>query len=150
MISLPIVTVRRHAPCSGLRSLNLSKHRTSAGQAPAPAGAAERSDEEAGDELDDALERPSRSARKRAAEALQKLGVALTRLRPAQLRSLQQQLQLPETLFEALLEAQRLRSRVALARQRQYIGRLMRTVDGAPIERALTEFSRSGDAKMAR
>lgn len=67
-------------------------------------------------------------------------------MRPAQLRSLQ----LPETLLEAILEAQRLRSRVALARQRQYIGRLMREVDAEPIERALAEFSRSGDAKMPR
>ena len=67
-------------------------------------------------------------------------------MRPAQLR----QLQLPQALLEAILEAQRLRSRVALARQRQYIGRLMREVDAEPIERALAAFSRSGDAKMLR
>lgn len=67
-------------------------------------------------------------------------------MRPAQLRALP----LPETLLEAILEAQRLRSRVALARQCQYIGRLMREVDAEPIERALAEFSRSGDAKMPR
>jgi len=67
-------------------------------------------------------------------------------MRPAQLR----QLALPESLLEAILEAQRLRSRVALARQRQYIGRLMREVDSEPIERALAEFSRSGDGKMPR
>ena len=67
-------------------------------------------------------------------------------MRPAQLR----QLRLPEILLEAILEAQRLRSRVALARQRQYIGRLMREVDAEPIERALAEFLRSGDAKMPR
>src|SRR5580658_1276840 len=42
-------------PLQRLKEPHLSKHRTSAGQAPAPAGAAERSDEEAGDELDDAL-----------------------------------------------------------------------------------------------
>jgi ribosome-associated protein len=71
-------------------------------------------------------------------------------MRPAKLRELQQQLRLPEPLFEALLEVQRLRSGPALARQRQYIGRLMRDVDAAPIERALAQFSRSGDAKMAR
>ena len=99
---------------------------------------------------DEALERPSRSARKRQAEALQKLGVGLTRMRPAKLRELQQHLQLPEALFEAILEVHRLRSGPALARQRQYIGRLMRAVDPLPIERALTEFSRSGDAKMRR
>jgi ribosome-associated protein len=98
----------------------------------------------------EACDRPSRSARKRQAEALQKLGVGLTRMRPAKLRELQQHLRLPEPLFEALLEVHRLRSGPALARQRQYIGRLMRAVDAAPIERALAEFSRSGGAKMAR
>ncbi len=46
-------------------------------------------------------------------------------------------LDLPEELLEAVLEAQRLRSRAALARQRQYIGKLMRQIDVAPIERAL-------------
>jgi ribosome-associated protein len=71
-------------------------------------------------------------------------------LRPAQLLQLQRQLQLPEILLEAILEAQRLRSRVALARQHQYIGRLMRDVDAEPIERALAAFGGSGDAKMPR
>jgi ribosome-associated protein len=102
---------------------------------------------DAGDESE---QRPSRSARKRQAEALQKLGVGLTRMRPAKLRELQQHLHLPEALFEALLEVHRLRSGPALARQRQYIGRLMREVEPEPIERALAEFSRSGDAKMPR
>jgi len=95
-------------------------------------------------------ERPSRSARKRQAEALQKLGVGLTRMQPAKLRELQQHLHLPDALFEALLEVHRLRSGPALARQRQYIGRLMRGVDPLPIEQALAQFSRSGDAKMRR
>jgi ribosome-associated protein len=71
-------------------------------------------------------------------------------MRPAKLRELQQHLQLPEALFEAILELHRLRSGPALARQRQYIGRLMRDVDPVPIERALAEFSRSGDAKVHR
>ena len=86
----------------------------------------------------EALERPSRSARKRDAEALQRLGVELTRLKPSQLQALT----LPESLLEAVLEAQRLRSRAALARQRQYIGRLMRDIDPAPIERALAAYQR--------
>jgi ribosome-associated protein len=103
--------------------------------------------DDAGDEAD---ERPSRSARKRQAEALQKLGIGLTRMRPAKLRELQQHLHLPEPLFEAILEVHRLRTGPALARQRQYIGRLMREVEAEPIERALAEFCRSGDAKMPR
>ena len=79
-------------------------------------------------------QRPSRSARKREALALQELGVRLTLLKPAQL----QQLPLPEQLLEAVLEAQQLKSRAALARQQQYIGKLMRALDAAPIARALS------------
>jgi len=78
--------------------------------------------------------RPSRSARKREALALQELGVRLTLLKPAQL----QQLPLPEQLLEAVLEARQLKSRAALARQQQYIGKLMRALDAAPIARALS------------
>jgi len=80
-------------------------------------------------------DRPSRSARKRQAEALQQLGVRLVALKAGELAALN----LPEPLLEAVREAQRLRERSALARQRQYIGRLMRAIDPAPIEQALAE-----------
>jgi ribosome-associated protein len=83
-------------------------------------------------------ERPSRSARKRSAEALQKLGEQLVTLRAAELAALA----LPETLLEAIEAARRIHSRGALARQRQYIGRLMRDIDPAPIERALQQRNR--------
>ncbi len=79
--------------------------------------------------------RPSRSARKRDAEAMQKLGERLIALKPVQL----QRFGLPPELLEALLEAQRLRSRAALARQRQYIGRLMRETDALPIVQQIVE-----------
>jgi ribosomal 50S subunit-associated protein YjgA (DUF615 family) len=81
-------------------------------------------------------QRPSRSARKREALALQELGVRLTSLKPAQL----QQLSLPEQLLAAVLEAQQLKSRAALARQRQYIGKLMRMLDPEPIAGALSRL----------
>jgi ribosome-associated protein len=85
------------------------------------------------DESDDLADRPSRSARKRAAEYMQKLGVHLVTLRETQLDGLG----LPEELRVALREARRLRGQSALARQHQYIGRLMRSLDAAPIEAAL-------------
>jgi ribosome-associated protein len=94
-------------------------------------------------------ERPSRSARKRNAEALQRLGERLLGLRPQQLL----RLALPAELLEVILETQRLRSRSAHARARQYIGRLMRDIDPAPIERALAEHapeSKGRDGKMPR
>jgi ribosome-associated protein len=93
-------------------------------------------------------ERPSRSSRKRAALAAQKLGEALLQLKPAELDALG----LPEELRAALAEARRLTSRAALARQRQYIGRLMRDVDPEPLERALAARpgTRLPRAKMPR
>jgi ribosome-associated protein len=82
---------------------------------------------------DGGAERPSKSARKRAAHAAQDLGEALLRLPEAELTALE----LPEALHEALRAARRIGSRAALARQRQYIGKLMRQVDPEPIRAAL-------------
>ncbi|MBV8343355.1 MAG: DUF615 domain-containing protein [Gammaproteobacteria bacterium] len=78
-------------------------------------------------------ERASKSARKRAAHAAQDLGEQLLRLAEPELAALG----LPEELHEALRAARRIRSRAALARQRQYIGRLMRSLDPAPVRAAL-------------
>ena len=138
MMGVAIVAAR--ALFSGSSSVNPPRnerrpHRTSGGaQAPTaspprPHGAAE--EPEAPEQ-----QRPSRSARKREALALQQLGVRLTSLKPAQL----QQLPLPEQLLAAVLEAQQLKSRAALARQRQYIGKLMRLLDPEPIASALSSL----------
>ena len=91
-------------------------------------------------------ERPSRSARKRSAEAVQRLGERLLTLKPQQLR----QLELPPILLESILETQALRSRSAHARARQYIGRLMREIDPVPIERALAAHVPAGRARNAK
>ena len=77
---------------------------------------------------------PSKSARKRAAHAAQKLGERLVRMRPQDLVDLP----LPEELRAAITEARRLTSRGALARQHQYIGKLMREIDIVALEAALT------------
>jgi ribosome-associated protein len=71
----------------------------------------------------------SKTQRKAAMEALQSLGEELIALNNARLA----QLNLPESLYDAVKEAQRITSNSALARQRQYIGRLMREIDTAPI-----------------
>jgi len=84
-------------------------------------------------EDDGGTERPSKSARKRAAQAAQDLGVALLQLPEAELTALE----LPEGLLEALQAARRIGSRAAAVRQRQYIGKLMRQVDLEPIRTAL-------------
>jgi ribosome-associated protein len=85
--------------------------------------------------------RPSKSARKRAAHAAQALGEALIQLKLQELDSLQ----LPEQLYDAVREAQRIRNtRGGLARQRQYIGKLMREIDTAPIEAAMAHRRKTG------
>ena len=75
----------------------------------------------------------SRSQKKREVEELQKLGAALVVLAPALLDAIA----LPETLAAAVREAQRIRSHEARRRQLQYIGKLMRSVDPAPIREKL-------------
>ena len=74
-------------------------------------------------------EPPSKSQRKREMQALQKVGSRLVELNADQLA----QIELPERLFEAILEAQRIRDFEGRRRQMQYIGKLMREVDPAPI-----------------
>ena len=95
------------------------------------------------DEGDEPAPRPSRSARKRAAEHLQRLGVRLLALPESRLHSLT----LPEALLEALREARRVRGPGAIARQHQYIGRLMRELDPAPIEQALEQAAGQGSTR---
>jgi ribosomal 50S subunit-associated protein YjgA (DUF615 family) len=80
---------------------------------------------------------PSKSLRKREAHGLQKLGEHLVGMRDKEFRTLP----LPDSLIEAILEARRLKSRAALARQYQYIGRLMREIDIGPLEQALTALT---------
>ncbi|HVN45814.1 MAG TPA: ribosome biogenesis factor YjgA [Steroidobacteraceae bacterium] len=96
-----------------------------------------RSGDDESDDGDDG--RPSKSARKRAAHAAQDLGEQLLRLPDAELATLE----LPERLLEALRAARRINSRAAAVRQRQYIGKLMRQIDPAPIRAALAARSAS-------
>ncbi|HUL19237.1 MAG TPA: ribosome biogenesis factor YjgA [Steroidobacteraceae bacterium] len=88
-------------------------------------------DDEAGQE--GGAERPSKSARKRAAHAAQELGEELIKLSDEQLQALA----LPEQLIDALRLARRISSRGGGARQRQFIGKLMRSTDPEPIRAAL-------------
>jgi ribosome-associated protein len=81
--------------------------------------------------------RPSKSALKRAAHAAQDLGEELIRMRDAELEALS----LPEPLADAIREARHIRSRAGGARQRQYIGKLMRDIDTEPIRAALSARS---------
>jgi ribosome-associated protein len=76
---------------------------------------------------------PSKSSRKRAAHAAQKMGERLTRMRPDEVAGLP----LTDALRDAITEARRLSSRSALSRQHQFIGKLMREIDMDALEAAL-------------
>jgi len=88
------------------------------------------------DPTDERAPAPSKSQRKREAQALQALGEALVGLPAAGLEAIT----LPERLREAVELARGLSSRGARRRQMQYIGRLMREVDPEPIRHALQSF----------
>lgn len=84
-------------------------------------------------EYDDSPERPSKSQRKRDMQALQDMGAELVELSPERLA----RIDMPDALRGAIREAQRLTRHEARRRQLQYIGRLMRDADPAPIREAL-------------
>ena len=71
----------------------------------------------------------SKTQRKRQMTELQDVGAALVKLSPEQLA----RLDIPEALREAVLAARRITKHEAGRRQRQYIGKLMRNIDAAPI-----------------
>lgn len=82
---------------------------------------------------------------KRRQQALQALGEQLIDLGDEQLDGLA----LPDRLRDAIDDARRMKSREALRRQRQFIGRLMRDVDAQPIE-AFFDRMRADDRREKR
>jgi ribosome-associated protein len=71
----------------------------------------------------------SKTQRKRLMSGLQDVGAALVKLSREQVM----RLELPERLREAVLECQGITKHEARRRQVQYIGRIMRELDAAPI-----------------
>ena len=90
-------------------------------------------------------ERPSKSARKREHLALQALGEKLVELTDAQL----EQMPLDEPLRDAVIAARGMKSRGALRRQRQLIGKLMARADAGPIRAAYDRLQGSGRSEKA-
>jgi ribosome-associated protein len=87
----------------------------------------------------------SKTKRKAAMQALQDLGEELIALNKERLA----QLTLPELLLDAVKEAQRTTAHGALARQKQYIGKLMREIDTAPISDQLQRWKGTHQAENA-
>ena len=88
----------------------------------------------------------SKTRKKREMLELQALGVALMRLPDSQLETID----IPQALREALFEAKRIKSHEARRRQMQYVGRLMRDIDAAPIRAALAEIDGGSARATAR
>ena len=78
----------------------------------------------------------SKTRVKQEMHALQKIGERLIELNPNQLK----EFFLPDTLFEAIIEAKQIYKNGARRRQIQYIGRLMREVDIGPIKKKLSTW----------
>lgn len=95
---------------------------------------------------DEVYDGPSKSHKKREVEALQALGEELVKLPDAQFK----RIELPDELREAVAACRKITQNSALRRQRQYIGKLMRSVDPAPIQAQLDVFNGVSAAENAK
>lgn len=89
---------------------------------------------------------PSKTQRKKDMHALQDLGAELVELNERELATVD----LPESLRDAVVAAQRMTKFGARKRQLQYIGKLMRNVDPEPIRERIDAFKSMSNAQTAR
>jgi len=89
---------------------------------------------------------PSKSQLKREMTALQDLGAELVALSKERLAKIN----MPERLRDALLDAQRFTKHEAKRRQMQYIGKIMRDIDAAPLHAAIDEIKGNSEAANIR
>ncbi|MCK2125112.1 DUF615 domain-containing protein [Thauera aromatica] len=94
---------------------------------------------------DDFVEPPSKSSRKREMHALQDLGEQLVALPAERLKKVP----LPDVLYDAVRAAQGFKME-ARRRQMQYIGKLMRKIDPAPIQAQLEIFAGNSAVEVAK
>ncbi len=92
----------------------------------------------------------SKTQRKAQMHSLQDLGEAIVALEPRQLAGLFEQVELPERLREAVVEARAITAWGARKRQLQFIGKLMREVDPDPIQRWLDALAHGRQMGAAR
>lgn len=89
--------------------------------------------------------RPSKSQRKREMLAMQEIGETLVKLAESELA----QIPLETTLKDAICEARKITDHEGKRRQLQYIGKLMRHVELAPIEEALEKIQSKNQSGKA-
>ena len=90
--------------------------------------------------------RPSKTKQKEAMHELRDLGAELVELSVGQLK----RINLPENIFDAVRECQKITAHGARRRQIQYLGKLMRAVDDAPIRAGLALLRGESSAETAR
>ena len=89
-------------------------------------------------------EQVSKTQLKREMEARQKVGEKLISYNEKQLS----QFDFPDDLTAAIHEAKRIKSRLALSRHVQYIGRLMRRLDFSSIEKVISRIEQTGPSYL--
>jgi ribosome-associated protein len=104
------------------------------------------SHDDKGDGNDDTASLPSKTKRKNAMHDLQELGKSLVALDVRRLA----EFDLPERLADAIRDARTITRHEARRRQMQYIGRLMRDVDPAPIAETLARLDEMPRAEKLR
>jgi len=87
----------------------------------------------------------SKTKLKAEADAQQALGVRLSELPKDKL----EKLNLPEALLTAVLDTKKITANGAIRRHRQYLGRLMRDIDTAPIVEQLSRWDGKNSAENA-
>ena len=88
----------------------------------------------------------SKSQRKRDCNRLQNISDRLLKLKPEEIALID----LPAELKDALNEAQNIHSNSALKRQRQYLGKIMRSCDSEKIEQQLNAVIHRNDTNTAQ
>jgi ribosome-associated protein len=90
--------------------------------------------------------RPSKTKQKEAMHELRDLGAELVELSVGQLK----RIKLPENIYEAVRECQKITAHGARRRQVAYLGKLMRGVDDEPIRAGLAMLRGESSAETAR
>ncbi|MEO5702265.1 MAG: ribosome biogenesis factor YjgA [Casimicrobiaceae bacterium] len=109
-----------------------------------------RDNVQAGDVAAPVDQPPSKTRRKAAMHALQDVGEAMVELEPRQFAALLRDVLLPERLRDALVEARNITAHGGKKRQLQFIGKLMREVDPAPIAAWLDRLAHGRQQDAAR
>lgn len=98
------------------------------------------------EDFTDSSARPSKTKKKEAMHELQDLGTELVELSVGQLK----RIKLPENIYDAVRECQKITAHGARRRQLQYLGKLMRTADDEPIRAGLALIRGESSAEIAR